>query len=116
MLGRLSLADFFHPEPVATGAQVVVIAGILGIIIFLTVTKRWGWLWREYLTSLDHKRIGVMYLVLGVLMGARGFVDALLMRAQQATVLPGAAALSADHFAQIFTAHGVIMIFFMAMS
>jgi cytochrome o ubiquinol oxidase subunit 1 len=80
-------------------------------------TKRLGWLWREWLTSLDAKKIGIMYLVLAGLMLLRGGVDALMMRGQQA-VSAGADTgyLSPDHFAQIFTAHGVIMIFFVAMT
>jgi hypothetical protein len=86
---------------------------ILGLI---TRHGKWPYLWREWLTSVDHKRIGVMYLVLAGVMLLRGFADALLMRSQQA-LAGGASAgyLPPGHFDQIFGAHGTIMIFFMAM-
>lgn len=94
----------------------MVMLGAVVVVAFLTITKRWGWLYREYLSSLDHKRIAVMYFVLAGVMLARGMVDAAMMRAQQAVAVPGSEGyLSPDHYAQIFTAHGVIMIFFVAM-
>ena len=76
----------------------------------------WPYLWREWITSVDHKRIGVMYCVLALIMLLRGFTDAIMMRAQQAVAAGGAQGyLPPEHFDQIFSAHGTIMIFFMAM-
>jgi cytochrome o ubiquinol oxidase subunit 2 len=73
------------------------------------------YLWREWITS-DHKRIGVMYIMLALVMLLRGFSDAIMMRAQQAVAAGGAQGyLPPEHFDQIFSAHGTIMIFFMAM-
>ncbi|WP_196494221.1 cbb3-type cytochrome c oxidase subunit I, partial [Burkholderia stagnalis] len=82
----------------------------------LTATGRWKWLWSEWLTSVDHKKIGVMYLVVAVLMLLRGFADAVMMRLQLALAYNGPGYLPPHHYDQIFTAHGVIMIFFMAMA
>src|SRR3989344_8564819 len=115
MFGVLTLDAFVHGPIEATGALVVVF-GALSVVGLLFYLKRWRWLWREWFTSLDAKKIGVMYLVLASVMGVRGFIDALMMRGQQAFASganPGF--LPPDHFAQIFTAHGVIMIFFVAM-
>ena len=76
----------------------------------------WPYLWREWLTSVDHKRIGVMYIVLALLMLVRGFTDAIMMRTQQAVAAGGSQGyLPPEHFDQIFSAHGTIMIFFVAM-
>jgi cytochrome o ubiquinol oxidase subunit 1 len=115
IFGLLSTSALYHQELVATGAQVAVVAAAIAVVGLLTYTRRWSWLWREWLTSLDHKKIGVMYLVLSVVMLARGFVDAALMRSQQALAVGSPGYLSPEHFAEIFTAHGVIMIFFAAM-
>ncbi|MGH8112203.1 MAG: cbb3-type cytochrome c oxidase subunit I [Rhodanobacteraceae bacterium] len=92
---------------VATGGLVIVVAGI-------TYLRRWRWLWSEWLTSTDHKKIGIMYLVVAAVMLARALIEAILMRAQEAWGL-GGGFLSPDHFAQLFSTHGTIMIFFMAM-
>src|SRR6202022_462407 len=76
---------------------------------------QWTYLWKEWITSVDHKRIGVMYIILALVMLVRGFADAIMMRAQQAMAANGAAGyLPPHHYDQIFTAHGVIMIFFVA--
>ncbi len=116
MFGLLTPAAFIH-GPVETFGQLTVVGGGLIVFILLTVTRRWKWLWTEWLTSLDAKKIGVMYLVLATLMLLRGGIDALMMRGQQAVALgAGSGYLSPDHFAQIFTAHGTIMIFFVAMT
>jgi cytochrome o ubiquinol oxidase subunit 1 len=91
---------------------------VVGAIIVgaLTYTKRWGWLWREWVTSLDHKKIGIMYLAVSLLMLVRGMSDALLIRLHQALAAGDAPGiLASEHFQQIFTAHGTIMIFFVAM-
>jgi cytochrome o ubiquinol oxidase subunit 1 len=116
MFGILTTSAFIH-GPIESIGQLVVVGGGVSALCILLYTKRLGWLWREWLTSLDAKKIGIMYLVLAGLMLLRGGVDALMMRGQQA-VSAGADTgyLSPDHFAQIFTAHGVIMIFFVAMT
>lgn len=94
----------------------MVVAGAVAVVLFITYFGWWKTLAREWLVSLDHKKIGIMYLVLSFVMLARGFADAALMRTQQVITVTGADPfLNADHFAQIFTAHGVIMIFFVAM-
>ncbi|MEM1381110.1 MAG: cytochrome o ubiquinol oxidase subunit I [Pseudomonadota bacterium] len=93
-------------------------ASIVGLAVLALITryKLWGYLWNEWFTSVDHKKIGIMYMVLGTVMLVRGFADALLMRAQQALASAGYVGyLDAHHYDQIFTAHGVIMIFFVAM-
>ncbi len=115
MFGLLTLGAFEH-GPIETGGQLGVVLGALAVVGLLFYFKRWGWLWREWLTSLDAKKIGIMYITLSVVMLARGFIDAVLMRGQQAVSSgAGSGFLPPDHFAQLFTAHGVIMIFFVAM-
>ncbi|OGC80880.1 cytochrome o ubiquinol oxidase subunit I [Candidatus Adlerbacteria bacterium RIFCSPLOWO2_01_FULL_51_16] len=115
MFGKLTPDAFIH-GPVETGAQLIVVVGALVVIGLLFYTKSWGWLYRNWLTSVDHKKIGVMYLVLSFVMLMRGAMDALMMRAQQVVAVGDSAGyLSPDHYSQIFTAHGVIMIFFVAM-
>ncbi|MBO0735559.1 MAG: cytochrome o ubiquinol oxidase subunit I [Alphaproteobacteria bacterium] len=116
MLGRLSWAaiPFNEPFPIISGAIVlIVILAVLGII---TVKGWWPYLWREWITSVDHKRIGIMYLTLGLVMLMRGYADAIMMRTQQAMAIGNAQGyLPPGHYDQIFSAHGTIMIFFVAM-
>jgi cytochrome o ubiquinol oxidase subunit 1 len=115
MFGNLTLAAFDHGF-IETIAQCVVLCGVLGVAGVITYFKKWKWLWSEWITSLDHKKIGIMYIIVAVVMLFRGFIDAAMMRAQQALAVGDAPGyLSADHFDQILTAHGVIMIFFVAM-
>jgi cytochrome o ubiquinol oxidase subunit 1 len=115
MFGLLTLNAFVH-GPIETGGQLGVVFGGLIVVALLTYFKRWRWLFGEWLSSLDHKKIGIMYICVSMLMLARGFSDALLLRGQQAVAVgQGSGYLPPDHFAQIFTAHGVIMIFFVAM-
>ena len=115
MFGRLTLDAFIH-GPVETGAQIIVVGSVLTVLFLLTYFKRWGWLWNEWVTSLDAKKIGIMYLVLAAAMLARGAADAFMMRAQQVMAVGEQVGyLSPDHYAQVFTAHGIIMIFFVAM-
>ena len=117
MLGRLSLAaiPLNQPIPLITGLVVVII--ILAVLGLITVKGWWPYLWREWLTSVDHKRIGVMYMTLGLVMLLRGFADAIMMRSQQAIAIGGAQGyLPPEHYDQIFSAHGTIMIFFVAMA
>lgn len=104
---------FVTGEPMIYGAMVSIVVASLAILIGLTYFKKWGYLWREWLTTVDHKRIGIMYIICALLMLFRGGVDALLMRAQLA--IPENGLLDAQHYNEIFTTHGVIMILFMAM-
>lgn len=116
MFGLLTAQAFIH-GPIETFGQAMVVLGALGAVGLLTITRRWKWLWNEWLTSLDAKKIGIMYLILAGLMLLRGGIDALMMRGQQAVAVgAGSGYLTPDHFAQIFTAHGTIMIFFVAMT
>ena len=115
LFGRLTLLSFHH-DLIQAGGVVVMGLGVFGVISLITYLKRWKWLWTEWLTSLDPKKIGVMYLVVAFVMLVRGIMDTLLLRAQQAlSVGASHGVLPADHFQQIFTAHGTIMIFFVAM-
>lgn len=115
MLGRLTLDALPH-DPVILGGVVSMIGGAITAVIALTYFKKWKWLWNEWLTSLDPKKIGVMYLIVAILMLTRGGVDALMMRAQQILgVGESQGFLNAEHFQQVFSAHGTMMIFFVAM-
>ncbi|PLT30721.1 cytochrome aa3 quinol oxidase subunit I [Peribacillus deserti] len=111
--------DFFdrfaipHPSPVIYASMVAIGLTVIAIIAGLTYFKKWGYLWREWLTTVDHKRIGIMYLISALLMLFRGGVDAIMLRAQLAT--PEAKLLDAQHYNEIFSTHGVVMILFMAM-
>ncbi len=116
IFGRLTWDALPLHEPILLGTFIVVALGGLATLGLLTYYKVWGYLWREWLTSVDHKKIGVMYIILAIIMLLRGFADALMMRAQQAIAFGGHAGyLPPQHYDQIFTAHGVIMIFFVAM-
>ena len=115
MFGRLSWAaiPFNEPIPLITGAVVaLMLAGLLGWIV---VSGRLPYLWREWITSVDHKRIGVMYCLLALVMLVRGFSDAIMMRTQQAVAIGSNGYLPPEHYNQLFSAHGTIMIFFVAM-
>ena len=116
MLGRLSLAAIPLNEPIPLLTGVVVVIVILAVLGIITVKGWWPYLWREWITSVDHKRIGVMYMVLGLVMLLRGFADAIMMRSQQAVAIGNSQGyLPPSHYDQIFSAHGTIMIFFVAM-
>ncbi|MDB5360412.1 MAG: cyoB [Rhodospirillales bacterium] len=116
MLGKLSWDALPFHEPIDMIVSGLMILGVIAILAWLTVKGHWPYLWREWLTSVDHKRIGVMYCVLALVMLLRGFADALMMRSQQALAAGGAQGyLPPEHYDQIFSAHGTIMIFFMAM-
>jgi len=116
MLGKLSWSAIPIDEPIDMAASGLMILAVLAILAWITLKGRWPYLWREWLTSVDHKRIGIMYCVLALVMLLRGFVDALMMRSQQALAAGGAQGyLAPEHYDQIFSAHGTIMIFFMAM-
>lgn len=115
LLGKLSL-DAIQHGPVILGGQLSMAFGGLAMIGALFYFKRWRWLWTEWLTTLDHKKIGIMYVLVSLAMLLRGAVDAGMMRAQQAIATGQSQGfLDPDHYQQIFTAHGTIMIFFVAM-
>src|SRR5271170_1387923 len=115
MLGRLSWDAIPLGQPIPLITSLVVIAVILSVLLWLTISGYWPYLFREWITSVDHKRIGVMYCVLALVMLIRGFADAIMMRSQQALAFKSGGYLPPEHFDQIFSAHGTIMIFFMAM-
>src|SRR5580704_4891184 len=115
MLGKLTwdAIPFDQPIPLITGAAVLVI--MLAIEVWIVAAGHLPYLWREWITSVDHKRIGVMYTLLACVMLLRGFSDAIMMRAQQAFAFHSNGFLPPEHYNQIFSAHGTIMIFFVAM-
>ncbi|RST31391.1 cytochrome o ubiquinol oxidase subunit I [Sphingomonas ginkgonis] len=115
IFGRLTIDSFPIHEPIVLVTFIVVALGGLAVVGAITKYRLWGWLWREWFTSVDHKKIGIMYVILGIVMLLRGFADALMMRAQQAVSFgANQGYLPAHHYDQIFTAHGTIMIFFVA--
>ncbi len=116
IFGRFTLEAFPYHEPILIGTFAAVLLGGLALAAVVTRYKLWGYLWHEWFTSVDHKKIGIMYMILGVIMLLRGFADALMMRGQQAIAFgANEGYLPPHHYDQIFTAHGVIMIFFVAM-
>jgi cytochrome o ubiquinol oxidase subunit I len=116
MLGKLTIEAVPYHEPIVMATLAGVVLGGIVVLALLTKFKVWGWLWRDWLTSVDHKKIGVMYIFVALIMLLRGFADALMMRTQQVLAHGGSEGiLPPHHYDQIFTAHGVIMIFFMAM-
>src|SRR5262245_60250295 len=116
LLGNLTWRATPFGPPISLGPWVCLGRLIAGLLGWVTLKRAWPYLWNEWLTSVDHKRIGVMYVILGLVMLLRGFSDAIMMRAQQALAAGGAQGyLPPEHFNQIFSAHGTIMIFFVAM-
>ncbi|TDX82090.1 cytochrome bo3 quinol oxidase subunit 1 apoprotein [Neorhizobium sp. R1-B] len=116
ILGRLSWQAIPYHEPILVVTFAVVALGGLALLGLITKYRLWGYLWTEWFTSVDHKKIGIMYVVLALVMLLRGFADAIMMRIQQAIAFNGSEGyLNPHHYDQIFSAHGVIMIFFMAM-
>ncbi|MFM5841432.1 cytochrome o ubiquinol oxidase subunit I [Aeromonas sanarellii] len=116
MFGKLTLEAIPYHEPIIMVTIAGIILGGLAIAGLITYYGKWQYLWKEWLTSVDHKRLGIMYLILGMVMLLRGFADAVMMRGQQVLASAGSEGyLNAHHYDQIFTAHGVIMIFFVAM-
>ncbi|HYK72083.1 MAG TPA: cbb3-type cytochrome c oxidase subunit I, partial [Pseudoneobacillus sp.] len=104
---------FISGDPLILGSQIAILLTMFGIVAGLTYFKKWNWLWTEWLTTVDHKKIGIMYILAAVLMFFRGGMDGLLMKVQ--TSRPEMQFLDAQHYNEIFTTHGVIMILFMAM-
>ncbi|WP_043367079.1 cbb3-type cytochrome c oxidase subunit I, partial [Cupriavidus sp. WS] len=115
MFGKLTLDAVPYHEPIIMGTLAVVLLGGAALLGAITYFGKWKYLWTEWFTSVDHKKIGVMYIIMALVMLLRGFADAIMMRAQQALAYGDAAGyLPPHHYDQIFTAHGVIMIFFVA--
>nr|WP_233574785.1 cytochrome o ubiquinol oxidase subunit I [Stagnimonas aquatica] len=116
LFGRLSLDAIPYHEPILLATFAVTALIGLALVVWITRARAWGWLWRDWFCSIDHKKIGVMYMILALVMLLRGFADAIMMRLQQAMAFGDAMGyLPPHHYDQIFTAHGVIMIFFVAM-
>ncbi|PTE01079.1 cytochrome o ubiquinol oxidase subunit I [Pandoraea apista] len=116
IFGRLTIEAIPYHEPILLATFAGVAIGGVVVLGAITYFKLWGYLWREWFTSIDHKKIGVMYVILGIIMLLRGFADAAMMRLQQAVSFgDNMGYLPPHHYDQIFTAHGVIMIFFVAM-
>ncbi|KWI54420.1 cytochrome ubiquinol oxidase subunit I [Burkholderia pseudomultivorans] len=115
MFGKLTLSAIPFDQPIIMGAGAFMGLVVLGILAALTITGRWKWLWTEWLTTVDHKKLGVMYIIVALIMLLRGFADAIMMRMQLALAYNAPGYLPPHHYDQVFTAHGVIMIFFMAM-
>ncbi|MFN3234178.1 MAG: cytochrome o ubiquinol oxidase subunit I [Gammaproteobacteria bacterium] len=116
MFGKLTLSAIPYDQPIIMAAGAFMAIFALVVLGYITYAKKWTYLWKEWFTTVDHKKIGVMYIIAAGIMLLRGFSDAALMRSQQAIAV-GAnhGYLPPEHYNQIFTAHGVIMIFFMAM-
>ncbi|SEM13235.1 cytochrome aa3 quinol oxidase subunit 1 apoprotein [Mesobacillus persicus] len=102
-----------HPSPAIYASMVAIGLVMIALVVGLTYFKKWGYLWREWLTTVDHKRIGIMYLISALIMLFRGGVDAIMMRAQLSA--PENTLLDSQHYNEIFTTHGIVMIMFMAM-
>jgi cytochrome o ubiquinol oxidase subunit 1 len=115
MFGKLNLSAIPLSQPIPLITSFIVILIVVGVLALVTVKRWWPYLWREWITSVDHKRIGVMYSLLGALMLVRGFADAIMMRTQQAVAIDAPGYLPPEHYNQIFSAHGTIMILFGAM-
>ena len=115
MLGKLTIDALPFYSWVAMGGAGITVGGALIVMAVITWFGLWRYLWTEWLTSVDHKRVGIMYVVLALIMLLRGFVDAIMMRSQQAFAFDSGGYLPPGHFDQIFSSHGTIMIFFMAM-
>ena len=115
LLGKLTLQALPLQEPLALYSGFGVFAIVLAILAWVIIKGYGPYVWREWITSVDHKRIGVMYCILAFVMLLRGMADAIMMRAQQAMAYNAPGYLPPSHFDQVFSAHGTIMIFFVAM-
>jgi cytochrome o ubiquinol oxidase subunit I len=116
MFGKLSWAAIPFDQPIPMAASLFITVGVIVVLALVSAKGWWPYLWREWFTSVDHKRIGVMYVILALVLLLRGFIDAIMMRTQLALAAGGTPGyLPPEHYDQIFSAHGTIMIFFMAM-
>ncbi len=115
MLGKLSWAAIPFDQPIPLVAAALVGTVIIGVLAWVTLKGWLPYLWREWITSVDHKRIGIMYVLLAMVMLLRGFTDAIMMRSQQALSFQSQGYLPPEHYDQIFSAHGTLMILFVAM-
>ncbi|AUA34434.1 cytochrome o ubiquinol oxidase subunit I [Pseudomonas fulva] len=116
MFGKLSLEAIPYHEPIVMVTLAIIALGGIAVVGAITYFRKWSYLWTEWLTTVDHKKIGVMYIIVAMVMLLRGFADAIMMRTQLAVATGGSEGyLPPEHYDQIFTAHGVIMIIFMAM-
>ncbi|KIN16052.1 cytochrome o ubiquinol oxidase subunit I [Halomonas sp. ATBC28] len=116
MFGKLTLESIPYHEPIIMVVAAFMAIGGIALFGLITYYRKWGWLWNEWFTSVDHKKLGIMYFIVALVMLLRGFSDAIMMRTQLAMAAGDAAGyLPPEHYDQIFTAHGVIMIFFVAM-
>jgi cytochrome o ubiquinol oxidase subunit I len=115
MLGKLSLAALPLDQPIPLITVMILVVVIAAVLAWVVISGNLPYIWEEWVTSVDHKRIGVMYILLAMVMLLRGFSDAIMMRAQQALAFQAPGYLPPEHYNQIFSAHGTIMIFFVAM-
>lgn len=115
MFGKLSWSAIPWDQPIPLVASSIVALVLIGVLVAIVVKGWLPYLWQEWITSVDHKRIGVMYTLLALVMLLRGFVDAIMMRSQLAFAFHGQGYLPPEHYNQVFSAHGTIMIFFVAM-
>jgi cytochrome o ubiquinol oxidase subunit 1 len=115
MFGKLTTDALPFYSDIAMGGALISVLGALGMIALITWLSRWRYLWTEWLTSLDHKKIGIIYVTVALIMLVRGFIDAMMIRTQQAVALDSIGYLTRDHFDQILTSHATIMVFFVAM-
>src|SRR6266702_4620903 len=115
MFGKLTWQAIPWDQPIPLVAGAVVVLIVLAVLAWIVLKGYLPYLWHDWITSVDHKRIGVMYTLLGLVMLLRGFIDAIMMRSQQAVAFRAAGYLPPEHYDQIFSAHGTIMIFFAAM-
>ncbi len=114
--GKLTLDAIPLHTPIIMGAGIFMAVVVLAVLFAITYFRQWSYLWHEWIASVDHKKIGIMYLLLSFVMLLRGFSDVVLMRSQQAIAAgSNLGYLPPEHYDQIFSAHGVIMIFFVAM-
>src|SRR6202044_2502166 len=115
MLGKLTWDAIPFDQPIPLVAASVVVLAIIAVLAWITLKGWMPYLWREWITSVDHKHIGIMYTLLAMVMLLRGFSDAIMIRSQQALGFQSPGYLPPEHYDQIFSAHGTLMIFFVAM-
>src|SRR5271155_4935292 len=115
LLGKLDWSAIPFDQPIIMVASALMILTVGAILGWITLKGYWPYLWREWIISVDHKRIGIMYILLAMVMLLRGFIGAIMMRSQQALAFHSEGYLPPEHYDQIFSAHGTLMILFVAM-